>query len=108
MLGLEAYDQLASVVPAAEGSTSFVVKDEPVEVHPPPAVQDGILPVGSMTGSTSSTVTAGAVSSAAISSPVTDFEPSLVRLYVLQDGWMFIPPRFLDGVFRPPRTIVSL
>ncbi len=107
-LGLEAYDELASVTPQAEESGSSVVNDDPVEVQPPPAVQDGILAGGSMTGSPSSTVTAGATGGAAISSPVSDVEPSFMRLYVLQDGWVFPPPRFMDGVFRPPRTIVSL
>lgn len=32
-------------------------------------------------------------------------QPSLHLVYTLVDEFLFIPPRFLDGVFRPPRSL---
>ncbi len=109
-LGLEAYDALASVAPPAveESSSSVVAQEEPVEVRLHAPVQDGLLPAGSMTGSSSATVSAGAVGGPAMPTPATEFEPSLAGLDTLPGDWIFIPPRFLDGVFRPPRMVVSL
>lgn len=106
-LGPEAYDSLAIEVELGDRSGS-AVEERPAPVSPLPQVQEGALPVGSMSGSSSTTTPLGSVAATGLASDECVYSPALVRLYVVGEDVVFIPPRFLDGVFRPPRVLVSL
>lgn len=106
-LGPEAYRALADAIGTSH-SSAVAVADEPAEAASPPIVQAGMLPAGSMSGNPSSLITAGVGVATALSNDAPVYEPDLIRLYLLSEDSVFIPPRFLDGIFRPPRAIVSL
>lgn len=96
-------------------SDAFVPASKPVKEKPAPAPrrveQPQPLIVGlsgqSMSGtSVSSTLVAGA-NGAGLATATTVVPIPAARRLPAGEEWLFIPPRFLDGVFRPPRSGVS-
>jgi hypothetical protein len=66
--------------------------------------------IGGTTSSTSTTTSGGSASGP----PPADLQTSPEVLLaasgesLVTSDWLYIPPRFLDGIFRPPRHVVSL
>jgi len=73
-----------------------------------------LLPSQTMTGGSMSntSVTSAGGSSSTIPPADLQITPQLLLAtsgeLLANSDWLFIPPRFLDGVFRPPRRVVSL
>ena len=79
--------------------------------EPPLNSQNDAIPstAGSSTGgSPVSAQPVGGVSAAANLTTATHLQATQAGSHVRKSDWLHIPPRFLDGVFRPPRHIVSL
>ncbi len=98
--------QVVASKPVEEPQAPVPQPPQPVvQPQPPQAVG---LSGQSMTGSSvSTTLVVGASGAGHTTATVTVPQPLARRLSVGED-WLFIPPRFLDGIFRPPRTVVSL
>jgi hypothetical protein len=105
---------LAASQPAPESKPA----PEP-EPEPEPQPQQQLLSPAAAntqgpTGGTMSSTSVTSSSSSSSSIPPADLctTPDLLlatsgELLTASD-WLFIPPRFLDGIFRPPRHVVSL
>lgn len=101
-LGLEAYEELANALPAKESSSAAEPEKHPTKVDVRPRAQKAMVPTGSTSGSSPSTVTQGASPPSALISPEVSYQPTLWATSLAETNQLFVPPRFLDGVFRPP------
>lgn len=99
----EAEERLAAAEPAPEP------RPEP---HPTKIVApaDAQLPTPTDGTMTSTSVTSGGFSPSIPPATIADTPDLLLALSpesIETSDWLFIPPRFLDGIFRPPRCVVS-
>ncbi|MBX3440254.1 MAG: hypothetical protein KF861_22380, partial [Planctomycetaceae bacterium] len=105
-LGVDAYKELTTVLPSGEGSAPVVEEPRrPAKVVVDHAAQDGLHSGGSMHGSPSTLVGPSGNAATALTSVAVAYQPTLFTVYLLQEGRIDIPPRFLDGIFRPPRMV---
>ena len=89
---------------------------EPVEERPAPPPRRVEKPhppvVGlsghSMTGTSVSTTVVVGASGAGLAMAKVDIPRSVARRLPIEEAWLFIPHRFLDGVFRPPQVVSSV
>ena len=80
------------------------VPPAPEPDHDP--VADG-LSGGSMSAPSSQSTGGGSGATPAAMTPSTPLVQCLICGAVHSDEWLCIPPRFLDGVFRPPRLVAA-
>lgn len=85
-----------------------VPKPKPPAPKPVPAEEAMLASAGSSMSSLSMSSVSGGASTPAAATGADEYAiPSVDGSYLQVSDWLFIPPRFLDGVFRPPRQVVS-
>jgi outer membrane biosynthesis protein TonB len=102
-------EALAEPPPKPEPEPETQPEPQPTKIVAP-AVAQLPAPTGGTMSSTSVTSTGG--SSPSIPPATLADTPDLLLATsgerLAASDWLFIPPRFLDGIFRPPRHVVSL
>ena len=106
-LDLGAFERLSieSMLPGSSSKAQF--PDEPVEDRLNLCQQNVGLASRSTTGVPSRSLTLGGTSAAAPTSLTMVSRSSLTAVLINRSGVLFLPPPVVDGIFRPPRYVVS-
>lgn len=107
---LQAVESHFASVEAEDAEPDPETKPEP---QPTKLVAPAVAQLPAPTGGTmtSTSVTSGGTSPSIPPATLSDTVELLLNLSgepLTTSDWVFMPPRFLDGVFRPPRLVVSL
>lgn len=101
----------------AESSTSAGAAGKPAQEQrqdPDPSIARRDIPdssglsAGSMSAPPVSSPSGGGSAGPADVAESASLPQCQICMIIRQDEWLFIPPRFLDGIFRPPRSVISL
>ena len=108
---VEALFELESTTETGAGKTAKPKRQKPAPL-PLPEPNDGPVADG-LTGGLMSpqSLPSTSVGSSAAPADVTrsaSLSQCQLSMAIRTDEWLFIPPRFLDGIFRPPKSVVSL
>ncbi len=105
------FEKLAELIQADSHVVASKAVEEPQAPAPKPVVQPQPQAVSlsgqSMSRSSVSTTLVVGASGAGLATATVAVPQPVARRLPVGEEWLFIPPRFLDGVFRPPKIDVS-